>query len=85
MRDFERERSENIFELVTDVSEKNMLKLLKPLGVKGIEQAGDNYLVKVGVEIEAESVLRKLLDGGVKISLFRDISQSTRKLFSVEK
>jgi ABC-2 type transport system ATP-binding protein len=85
MKDFERERAENIFELVTDAGEKDMLKLLKPLGVKGIEQAGGNYLVKVAVKIEAEAVLRALLDGGVKIALFRDISQSTRKLFRVEK
>lgn len=85
MKDFESGRKENTFELVTDASEKDMRKLLKPLGVKGIEQAGDNYLVKVAVKIEAEAVLRALLDGGVKIALFRDISRSTRKLFRVEK
>lgn len=84
MADFESERKDNTFELVTDANKKEMKKVLKALGVREIEQAGENFLVKVPVKIDGQAVLRALLDGGVKIELFRDISRSTRKLFSVE-
>ena len=82
--DFEQNRNENTFELVTNVDRKSLEKLLKPLGLINIQQAGDNHLIRIPVRVGSDEMLRALLDGGVNIELFRDISRSTRKLFSVE-
>jgi ABC-type multidrug transport system ATPase subunit len=84
MAEFEADRQENAFELTCDLSNEQVETILKEVGLLGLKMAGENYILRFPREVESETVLRAMLDTGVRILLFRDISQSTRKLFRVE-
>lgn len=85
LSDFESGRQENTFELVCRQDEVKVKEALKSLEVLGIKRAGGNLIIRFPVRVEGEDVLKKLMKAGITIELFRDISRSTRKLFSVEK
>jgi ABC-2 type transport system ATP-binding protein len=84
MAAFEADRQENAFELTCSLSKDELKSMLDDTGLISLKMAGDNFILRFPREIESEKVLKTLLDGGARITLFRDISQSTRKLFQVE-
>ena len=84
MSTFEANRQDNVFELKCSLAKEELQNLLAESSLQNLKMAGDNYILRFPREVESETVLRTLLNGGTKITLFRDISQSTRKLFQVE-
>ena len=84
MAEFAADREENVFELTCDVPKEEVEKVLKEVGLSGSKTAGENLILQFPREVESDKVLKALMDGGIKVQLFRDISQSTRKLFRVE-
>lgn len=84
MADFEADRQENVFELTCNLTKEELQTILTDTGLLSLKMAGDNYILRFSREVESEAVMRALLEGGAKVTLFRDISQSTRKLFRVE-
>ncbi len=82
--DFEADRKENTFELVCDASREELEKHLKTLKLSKINTAGENFILTFPIKVDSSDVLKLLLKKKVRIMLFRDISQSTRKLFAME-
>jgi ABC-2 type transport system ATP-binding protein len=84
MTAFESDRKENAFELTCNLTKEQIQDILAEHSLISLKMAGDNYILRFPRDIESEMVLRTLLDSSAQITLFRDISQSTRKLFQVE-
>ncbi len=84
MATFEADRLENSFELTCDLPKDQLEALLKESQLLELKAVGENYLLRFPRTVESKEVLRILLQNDVKITLFRDISQSTRKLFRME-
>ena len=84
MAAFEVDRQENVFELTCDLPREQLEKVLKKIGLLGLEMAGDTFILAFPRKVESEEVMKALLKADARIKLFRDISQSTRKLFRVE-
>lgn len=84
MADFGSDRIENAFELACDRAADEVTGLFTGGELLGIRSVGDHFLLRFPRSVEGEDVLRTLLAAGVRIKLFRNISQSTRKLFQAE-
>jgi len=72
------DRTENEFEMQ---GEFTLNQLEEIFGNAIISKVGKTFTVKVPLEISGEDFLKTLLDKDCKISYFRNISSSTRKLF----
>jgi hypothetical protein len=42
---------------------------------------GVSYVIKTGMELDKATLLRRLLDAGIDVTYFRDISRSIKSLF----
>ena len=81
--DFGVERAENSFELACESTLdelKNILQTVQP--AVRVAQTGYNFIIHTPVSFSRDALLRQLLDHHVAITYFRDISQSTRQLFT---
>jgi ABC-2 type transport system ATP-binding protein len=80
-KSFGLERQVNNFELGGNFSREDLVKALSAVpGIK-IEDSGTVFMITSPVELSSEEFLNTLLLNGIRISYFRDISLSTRKLF----
>lgn len=81
MRDVGSERGYNIYELGTS-SDPAMLKGLFDDPRYGEPfHNGVSYVVKTGIDVDAATVLRKILAAGIHVTYFRDVSRSIKSLF----
>jgi ABC-2 type transport system ATP-binding protein len=78
---FDVERTENNFELQTDITLQELKKILMSDLMKEITLLGNKFIVKTDREIDSTWILQSLVQSNVKVLYFRDISQSTKKLF----
>lgn len=76
-----KKRKENTYELNSSADKANLLELLDPLGVIEVEHTGLAYLVSVPPEVTGRKVLDCLFKADIRVSYFRDISNSSRKFF----
>ncbi len=77
---FEADRSENLFEF----SCENTLEALQNLFSNenlSIKQSGFDFLVTTPLTMSGNEILQKFLDKKIQINYFRNISQSSKKLF----
>lgn len=74
-------RADNTYEINCDLSPNALAELLRPLNIQSIQDTGQGVIVNMPLEIDSEALLQHLIQAKVKIHYFRDISQSTRKLF----
>ncbi|MEO1450980.1 MAG: ABC transporter ATP-binding protein [Bacteroidota bacterium] len=79
--DFGQDRSENIFELGTSLSEEVVVERLRAHPELRLRSAGQHLVLHTPVAWEAERVLSTLLAAQVPVNYFRDISTSTLRLF----
>ncbi|MBC7864324.1 MAG: ABC transporter ATP-binding protein [Bacteroidia bacterium] len=80
-KQFGTERLVNNFELAGKFTREELIKAVTSIpGIK-VEDSGTVFMIACPVEFSAEEFLNTLLLNGMKISYFRDISLSTRKLF----
>lgn len=82
--DFDAHRGDNTFELGCDISPAELYPILRDLAVQSIQDTGQGVIINCPLEIEAETILNRLIEAKVKVRYFRDVSQSTRKLFRQE-
>ena len=78
--DFGKDRQTNVFELSGDFSRIDLHEWLKSYQSVKIEDTGQSFIVETPIEISGNQLLA-LLSEKRKVDYFRDISQSTRKLF----
>jgi ABC-2 type transport system ATP-binding protein len=74
-------RSSNTFELACDASADRVGEILSRPGVTCKQTASAGLTIQAPRSMTAQDVLRPLLDAGVAITYFRDVSRSTRTLF----
>ncbi len=81
VKDFEKNRNFNTFEIAGEFDRAALSQALIGLKDFTITDTGQAFLVEVNREVGSEMLLKMLLARPYKLSYFRDISQSTRKLF----
>jgi len=74
-------RVENTFELSGTISKEVFASLFSE-GILSVKTSGKNLVVSTDVSITAELLLTALIKADYKVSYFRDISSSTKKMFS---
>ncbi len=84
VEDFGEDRDENCFEILSDISKADLMEILETVAYKRIETAGDHYIIYTAREVSTIDFLNIFVEKGISLKLFRDISKSTRKLFSLE-
>lgn len=75
------ERKHNTFEFSADASLAVVKSALAKINAIRVDDQGENRIVFTPMQADAEVVLRCLMDNGIKVKYFRDISQSTRTFF----
>jgi ABC-2 type transport system ATP-binding protein len=73
-------RRENCFELSCGYELKDLRDVLRPLGVRSVDDTGLEYLVRTPLSTSGCDLLRRLLGHGVVVDYFRDISRSSKSL-----
>ncbi len=81
IKEFGRERVENSFELECALNLKELERRLQGLDYNTIDYDGLRFVIHTPLQIKQKDLLQKLLENKVEISYFRNISQSTKKLF----
>lgn len=79
--DFGAERTENVFEFNCNLAREQLADVLAGLPACRIEIVGSNFMAYTPIDVTAQVFLHTLLAHDAQIEYFRDISQSTRKLF----
>ena len=70
----------NTFELISSANAELLHTIFKEYKVV-VENAGTTFIISVGKEISNEVFLSTLISNKISVNYFRDISNSTRKLF----
>lgn len=81
MKDFGKDRKENLFEIGTAASKASLMEALQQLKGLRIEDHGQTKTIHTPVNTEAGKLLQLLVDANITVNYFRDISTSTLKLF----
>ena len=84
--DYGAQRDENVFECACAADKERLSALLNQHNVQKhrVDAVGGNVIVRVPVTTSAADFLLMLLAAQITVEYFRDISQSTRKLFDRE-
>lgn len=77
---FEADRSENLFEFACENTLEELQNLFSNESLS-IKQNGFDFLITTPLTLSSNEVLQKLLDKKIQINYFRNISQSSKKLF----
>jgi ABC-2 type transport system ATP-binding protein len=80
VNEFGKDRETNVFELAGDFSRQDLYQWLKDYQAIKIEDTGQSFIIETPVGFTGNQLLA-MLSEKQKIEYFRDISQSTRKLF----
>ena len=81
MEAFGQDREENLFELGTSMSRSDVEeKLGSPTDIR-IEDTGRNLIIRTELDTDANELLARIVQAGVPVEYFRNISTSTLKLF----
>lgn len=80
-KEFGNNRSLNSFEVTTNRTLAQLKQLLTTHNINELDDKGNTIIISTPLDINSDKMIRILLDNGVKINYFRDISHSTRKLF----
>jgi ABC-2 type transport system ATP-binding protein len=81
INEFEKERKFNSFELSSTKSSDEFFNFLSGLGFENIENKGNTIIVHVDISMSSQEFITGLFNAGLELKYFRNISQSTRKLF----
>jgi ABC-2 type transport system ATP-binding protein len=80
-KQFGTERQVNNFEVSGKFTREELVAALSSVPMVKVEDSGTVFMIAAPVELSAEEFLNTLLLSKLKITYFRDISLSTRKLF----
>ena len=81
VRDLGEGRKENTFELSGSMNEEQVTTLFSE-GIIKVESNGRSLVVTTDISISGETLISKLIEANYTLAYFRDISSSTKKLFS---
>ncbi len=79
-----RDRTENSFELASDLSLAELREVLKDIGALSVEETGLDFLIHTPVGTAGAAILTHLLDRGIAVEYFRDISRSSKVMLREE-
>lgn len=79
--EFGKSRATNTFELSSKISLQDLEKALGDFNYVSVDHTGLAFIIDTPVEVTKNELLQKLVTAGVDVEYFRDISQSTKKLF----
>lgn len=82
LSDFEKLDQTQTFEINGKFSYLQLQELLKDWKELKIEQSASSFLINCSAENKKEDLLQRLLDASLEVDYFRNISRSTKKLFS---
>lgn len=82
LSDFENLDKSQTFELNGKFNYQQLQELLKDWKDLKIEQSASSFLINCSSENKKEDLLKRLLNASMEIEYFRNISSSTKKLFS---
>jgi ABC-type multidrug transport system ATPase subunit len=74
-------RSVNTFEIGAACDLEMLREHLKDLGIRQISHTGVAYLLRTSLDVTGKTLLARLLQNGVQVDYFRDISRSVKQLF----
>jgi ABC-2 type transport system ATP-binding protein len=69
-------------EVETPASRENILQLLQDIDSVSVKFQGGIYIIRCENSVKSLQILKRLLDGGVEISYYRDLTHSTKKFFN---
>jgi ABC-2 type transport system ATP-binding protein len=78
---FGSDREKNVFELHCNASEAQLNTILGALGEVSIQPSGMDYILRTNLAIDANTILKTLINNDLDVVYFRNISQSSKKLF----
>lgn len=80
------QREENVFECACSADKEQLSALLAKHNIaqQRVDAVGGHVIVRVPINTSAAVFLLMMLEANIEIEYFRDISQSTRKLFDRE-
>ncbi|MDJ0899243.1 MAG: ATP-binding cassette domain-containing protein [Xenococcus sp. MO_188.B8] len=81
VKDFGKNRNVNSYEIACDLSKEELVDLLQSINCIRIEEVGMNFIVNIPREVTTNQLLSIFAEHNISLKYFRDISQSTRKLF----
>lgn len=76
-------RQENFYEVGGEFPVDQVRQALSHLKVHQVRDDGQTYLIRTATEVSAPEILQAMMDKGVPLQFFRDISRSTRQFFEV--
>ena len=79
--EFDESRDENSYEIACDLPKEKLINLLKKINCNRVEEAGVNFIIYTSIEVTTTQLLNIFVEHDISLKYFRDISQSTRKLF----
>ena len=83
LRDFGKDRTENCFEFVCNLSKSELMDLLEEVDYIRIHVVIHcHYIVTTSRDVSWRMLFKIFSERGIEVSYFRDVSQSTRRLFS---
>lgn len=75
------ERRYNTYELGTSAKLPELSELCEQAGYSAPVHNGVSFVLKTPLGVSAASVLRRVLDAGIELQYFRDISRSVKRFF----
>ena len=83
LSNFGEERVDNSFELVCNLSKNELSSILNRIDYRAIDVVINlHYIITVPREVTSKVLFRLFAESDINVSFFRDISKSTRRLFS---
>lgn len=74
-------RTENIYEFESEIAQNILEKKLSGFNYITLNHTGFSYIINTTVNITQKEILKFFLDNNIEITYFRDISQSSKRMF----
>ncbi|MCB0194991.1 MAG: ABC transporter ATP-binding protein [Anaerolineae bacterium] len=82
IKNFGADREENIYEIECELLKEDLMDLLENIAYTHIETVGNNFLIYASTHVTDLQFLKIFTENNIKLNYFRNISKSTRKLFT---
>lgn len=79
--DLGKERDENTFEFKTALTLEAIEQKLVKIEYFNLENTGQEYILTTPLNVKQNDILKAFIEAGIEVEYFRNISQSTKKLF----
>jgi len=80
-KDLGKERDENTFEFKTALTLEAIEQKLIKVEYYNLENTGQEFILTTPLHVKQNDILKAFIEAGIEVEYFRNISQSTKKLF----